>query len=83
MIDYSSVHNESRHLFVFIFPKQNHISAIFTLIPVELNQLHLQLADLPKSHPERIKVLLRIAAYYEDEAIQNDKKCHLRGIVKY
>jgi len=83
MIDYSSVHNESRHLFVFIFPKQNHISAIFTLMPVEINHLHWQLADLSKNHPERIKVLLRIAAYYEDEAIQNDKKCHLRGIVKY
>ena len=52
-------------------------------MPVEINHLHWQLADLSKNHPERIKVLLRIAAYYEDEAIQNDKKCHLRGIVKY
>jgi len=80
-IDYSSVHSESRDLFVFIFPKQNHISAIFTLMPVEINHLHWQLEELPKNHPKRTTILLHIGAYYENEAIQNDKISHLRGSV--
>ena len=78
-IDYSAGNYEPHHLYVVIAPNENHISAIFTLMPTDLNHLHWALRDLPEKHPERINILLRIAIHYENEAIQHDKKCYLKG----
>ena len=66
-----------------ILPRHDHISHIFTIVPVEINHLHWQIEELPTNHPLRAEVLLRIAGYYENEARQDDKRTHLAGIVIY
>ncbi|CAF0848961.1 unnamed protein product [Adineta ricciae] len=81
VIDYTSGETEVYDLYVVVLPGHDRISHVFTVVPVEINHLHWQMEDLPRNHPWRAEVLLRIAKHYEDEARQDDKRNHLAGIV--
>jgi hypothetical protein len=79
VIDYTSGKYEVHDLFVVVRSGQDHISCIFTVVPIEISHLHWQLKDLPENHPQRAVVLLRIATQYMDEACRSDKQSHLAG----
>ncbi|CAF0841481.1 unnamed protein product [Didymodactylos carnosus] len=83
VIDYVPGRSGLRELFVVVRGEQDHISCLFTLVPIEITHLQWQLNNTPENHPERAVILLRIAEHYMNEAHQNDKQNHLAALIDW
>lgn len=79
VIDHTRGENQPKHLFV-VRQSEDHISAVFTTVTVELNQLHSTFDKLHPKDPRRAGMLLEKALYYVNEAQRLDKRNHLTGM---